>query len=64
MIRLFGKSIFTKRDLKQNQKIKIDDLKFLKPGIGIKVVDYKKVIGKFTKKPIKKDKLIKFTDLK
>lgn len=64
MIRLFGKSIFTRRDLKQNQKIKIDDLKFLKPGIGIKVIDYKKVLGKFTRKPIKKDKLIKFTDLK
>ena len=50
MIKLFGKSIYTKHDLRKNQKIKLDNLKFLKPGNGIKVSDYKKVLGKFTKK--------------
>ena len=39
-------------------------LKFLKPGTGIKVIDYKKVLGKYTKRSIKKDKLIKLSDLK
>ncbi len=64
MIKLFGKSIFAKHDLKKNQKIKMDNLKFLKPGTGISVVDYKKVLGKYAKRYIKKDKLIKFSDLK
>ena len=64
MIKLFGKSIYTKHDLRKNQKIKLDNLKFLKPGNGIKVSDYKKVLGKFTKKTLKKNQLIRFSDLK
>jgi len=64
MIKLFGKSVCAKYDLKKDQKIKLDYLKFLKPGTGIKVADYKKVLGKFTKKPLKKNQLIKFSDLK
>lgn len=64
MIKLFGKSIYAKHDLKENKKIKLDNLKFLKPGNGIKVADYKKVLGKFTKRPLKKNQLIKFSDLK
>ncbi len=64
MLRIFGKSIFAKHDIKKNQKIKMNFLKFLKPGTGIKVIDYKKVLGKYTKRPIKKDKLIKLSDLK
>ena len=54
MIKLFGKSIYTKHDLRKNQKIKLDNLKFLKPGNGIKVSDYKKVLGEIYKKNFKK----------
>ena len=64
MIKLFGKSIYAKSDIKNNEKIKIEHLKFLKPGNGIGVIDYKKVLGKNSRNFIKKNKLIKFTDLK
>ena len=64
MIKLFSKSLYAKNEIKKNKKIQLEDLKFLKPGDGIPVIDYKKVINKITKKIIRKDELIKFKNLK
>ena len=64
MIKLFSKSLYAKNQIKKNKKIQLEDLKFLKPGVGIPVIDYKKVINKITKKIIRKDELIKFKNLK
>lgn len=64
MIRLFSKSLYAKNIIEKNKKITLKDLKSLKPGIGISVLDYKDVVNKITKKVIKKNELIKFKDLK
>ena len=37
MIKLFSKSLYAKKNIDKNEKINLDDLKFLKPGIGIPV---------------------------
>ena len=49
--------------IKKNKKISEKDLTFKRPGTGIEPYKLKKVIGRFTKKNITKDTLIKFKDL-
>jgi N,N'-diacetyllegionaminate synthase len=61
--KIFKKSIYAKENLKKNQKISIKDIIALKPERGLSVIDYKKLIGKKTKKTIKKGDLLKLIDL-
>jgi len=63
MLKLFSKSLYAKYDIKKNDKITINNLKFLKPGDGISAMNYKKIIGKKTSKLIKKNNQIKLSDL-
>jgi N,N'-diacetyllegionaminate synthase len=60
---LFEKSIFIIRDKLKGQKIKLSDISFRKPALGIKVRNYKKVIGKVTKIKIKKNSFLKEKDI-
>tara|TARA_B100000989_G_scaffold255083_1_gene203887 strand:+ start:4760 stop:5827 length:1068 start_codon:yes stop_codon:yes gene_type:complete len=59
------RSIHSKHILNKGHIIKKDDLKFLRPcpKDGINPYDYKKVIGKKTKKKILKNNIITFKDL-
>ena len=63
MIKLFTKSLYAKNTIYKNQKIKLEDLKFLKPGGGIPIIDYKKVINKKVKKTIFKDEKIQIRNI-
>lgn len=64
MKRIFEKSVILNKDMKKNQKIKLQDLSFKKPGDGIKAFDYKKVLGKKLLKSQKRLHKLKFLDLK
>ena len=64
MIKLFTKSFYANDIIKKNQKIKLYHLNALKPGNGIPIIDYKKIINKKAKRHIKKNELIKLKDLK
>ncbi len=57
------KSIVATRDIEKGTEIREDMLAIKRPGTGIKPKFINKVIGKKTKKDIKKDELIKFEDL-
>ena len=57
------KSIVSKKLIKKKQKISFNDICFKRPGTGISPIDYKKVIGKKTKREIKQNKIIKRTFL-
>ena len=62
--RIFARrSIVANNFIKKNKKISEKDLTFKRPGTGIEPYKLKKVIGRFTKKNITKDTLIKFKDL-
>lgn len=52
--KLFEKSIFLKKDLKKGSLIKLDDISFKKPVVGIHAKEYKSVIGKKLKINLKK----------
>lgn len=56
--RVVRKSLVAKKEIKIGQIIKLNDLNFKRPGNGISPMDYKKVIGKKSKKNYKKDDLI------
>lgn len=60
---LFEKSIFIVRNKSKNQKIKLSDISYRKPALGIKARNYKKVIGKLTKIKIKKNSFLKEKDI-
>ena len=59
------RSIHSKNILNKGHKIKKEDLKFLRPcpKDGINPYDYKKILGRKTKKHIKKNTIITFKDL-
>jgi len=58
MKQVFEKSLVAARDLKKGAVIKFSDLEFLKPGDGIRVDQYKKIVGrKLLKNLIKHEKL-------
>lgn len=58
------RSIIFKRNMFADEKIKIEDLDFKRPGTGIALDKLKKVIGKKLKKSIKAQKLFHLKDLK
>jgi N,N'-diacetyllegionaminate synthase len=60
----FTRSIILKKKLKKNSIIKMSDLVFRKPGIGIPADEYKNFIGKKTKKDLSQDTLLKKNDVK
>tara|TARA_B100000989_G_scaffold293920_1_gene272050 strand:+ start:3983 stop:4978 length:996 start_codon:yes stop_codon:yes gene_type:complete len=64
MRNIFQKSIVTKRYLRKGINLKISDIDFKKPGNGIKALSYKNVLGKKIKKNLKKNILLKYSDLK
>lgn len=63
MRRTFNKSIYVKKDLKKNHEIKFEDISFKKPAKGIPASDYKKIIGKKTKKNMSKNHNIKLSEI-
>lgn len=63
MKKVFEKSIVAKRFIPINKKISLSDLNFKKPGNGIRADQYKKIIGKFAKINIQRDRKIKISDL-
>lgn len=58
------KSIVAKVDISKGAKITSQMLTIKRPGTGIRPKDVDKLIGRITKKVVKKDSLIKYTDLK
>ena len=62
--KLFRRSIVANKYLNKGKKLSLNDLNFKRPGNGIGPNNYKKILGKFTNKNIKKDELIKFKFLK
>jgi sialic acid synthase SpsE len=62
--RIFARrSIVAHNFISKNKKIKKKDLTFKRPGTGIEPFHLERVVGKVSKKNIKKDALIKFQDL-
>ena len=57
------RSIVANDFIKKNKKILKKDLTFKRPGTGIEPFHLEKVVGKISKKDIKKDALLKFKDL-
>lgn len=53
------RSIFYNKDLKKNNKLKKNDLIMLRPHIGVSPFEYKKYIGKKTKRDLKKGEILK-----
>ncbi len=58
------RSLFASRDIPKSVKIKREMLVSKRPGIGIRSKNYKSIIGRITKKEIKRDQLINLRDLK
>jgi pseudaminic acid synthase len=59
----FRRSIFSNKNLKKNDSIKIDDIKTLRPKIGIDASMFYKIINKKLKKNINKNNPIFWKDL-
>ncbi len=59
----FRRSIVAKNNIKTGSFIKLSDLDFKRPGIGIRPDEYSYVVGRKASKDIKKDQLIKWDDL-
>ena len=57
------RSIFLKKDIKKNTKLKDDDLIMLRPAIGINPFEYKNIVGRRIKRSKKKGDLLKYSDL-
>lgn len=64
MKKIFGKSLAVNKDLEAGHTIVIEDLETKKPaGIGISASDYKKVLGKSLKNPLKKYSFLNNEDI-
>ena len=63
MRNFFCKSILSVNNMEIGHKIKLEDIKFRKPLIGISAFDYRKIIGKKVKNLIMKDQFIKWQDI-
>lgn len=61
--KIFSKSLALKNDMKKNSKINLKDLKYKKPGIGLKQDDIKKILGKKLLLDKSKHRLIKLSDV-
>ena len=60
---LFEKSIYIKKSIKKNEKLRFNILDFKKPAIGIKAVDYKKVLNKKINKDKKSGEPLNIKDI-
>ena len=60
---IFEKSIYVSKTLAAGQIIEIEDLKFLKPGDGIKASEYKSVLGRVCKTEILEDTQLDWKNL-
>jgi N-acetylneuraminate synthase len=63
MKNIFQKSIVASKNLLKGEIIKLEDIKFKKPGTGISSSKYKDVIGKKLLKDIYEDDLLSFESL-
>ena len=65
-IKQLRRSIYYSKNLIKNQKLKKDDFIFIRPfdKRGVKIENYKKIIGKRLKFSVKKNQIIKSKDLK
>ena len=63
MKKIFEKSIVLGRNINKGEIIKFKDLKFLKPGDGIRADNYKTVIGLKSKRNLKKLTKLTYRDL-
>ena len=63
MKKIFEKSIVLDRDINKGHIIKFKDLKFLKPGDGIRADKYKSVVGLKSKKKLRKLTQLTYKDL-
>lgn len=62
--RIIGnRSIHVIKDLKKGELIKLSDIVFKRPNLGIEPYKYKNVIGKKIKRKIKKDMWLKWNDI-
>ena len=57
------RSIFTRQDLKKNEKITLNKILLRRPGDGIPPNKVTKVLGKKVKKNISKNSLLKISDI-
>jgi len=57
------RSIFASKFIKKNEKISEKNIVCLRPEVGIKAKNFYKIIGKRTKKNLKKNDAIYFNDL-
>ena len=62
MRKIFQKSIIYAQNLNKNEKIKLNNIKFLKPDTGISANKYKSVLGKKLKKNVKRNAFLKYSD--
>ena len=53
------RSIFFNKNLKKNKIVKLEDLDFKRPGIGVSIDNYNKFVGKKLKKNVESGKLLK-----
>ena len=60
---LFGRSIYAARMIPPNKEIELDDLAFLKPGIGIPAKEYSSMLGKKMKHEIAEGQLLNLEDV-
>lgn len=58
-----NRSIHVIKDLKKGELIKLSDIVFKRPNLGIEPYKYKSVIGKKVKRKIKKDMWLKWNDI-
>ena len=58
------RSLVSLRDIGKNEIIEKKDFFSKRPGMGIESLNYKQIIGKVTKRKIKKNNLIRMSDLK
>ncbi len=61
--RLFGKSLYTRRDLPRGHALSVDDISLKKPGTGIPAKHLVHVVGKALKKDYQENLQIKLEDL-
>ena len=63
-LKALRKSCVAGKNLKIGEQIKLKNLNFKRPGFGISPVEVRKILNKKVKKEIKKDRLIKISNLR
>ena len=62
-VKLVRRSIYASKRIPKNDKIFLKDIKFLRPQNKQSTLDYKKIIGKNSKRTIQKNQIIKLNSL-